>query len=121
MRGPDGILNGQCYFALHTICKIGTAYFDPTFDLFTTRPLDLVEREVDRMWSVGDHAVLVSNDLRYIYTRNPVVCGPFADSWNEIPWAEALKHRGQVPRLAEQERIPAPVWQDIIRKAAVFH
>jgi hypothetical protein len=118
VRGFDGNLTGRCYFPEHWVCKIGSAYYDPTFDRLTTTPRDLVEREVTSLLRTDRRAVLVSTDLRFIYTRRAVECPPFADSWNEIEWAEALKHRGQVPRLPEPERIPPDIWQEVIRKSA---
>jgi hypothetical protein len=117
VRGVDGKLTGQCFFPEHWVCKIGHVYFDPTFDRFNTDPHDLIERAVEYLLRTEDRAVLISTDQRQIYTRRAGECGPFADSWNEIEWAEALKHRGQVPRLPEKERIPPDIWQKILGKA----
>lgn len=118
IRDAHGALTGKCYFANHVVCKIGAVYFDPTFDRWTTNVDDLEEREVTIAWRSGERSVLVSRDSRFLYTRRPGNCGPFADSWNEITWAEATACRGQLARLPEAERIPPDTWKEIFAKVA---
>jgi len=120
VRDTGGKLTGRCYFASHTYCKIGTVYFDPTFDRHGTDTDELIERKLKSIGRTESRdGIRVSTDMRWIYTRRPTPCGPFADSWNEITWQEAQPCRGQIARLPAAERIPEDIWKQLIVQAAV--
>jgi len=116
VRSPMGNLTGKCYFGSHTVCKIGSYLFDPTFgsiylnfkDLAEREVLSILERKPGSSWDAR-----ISEDKAFLYIRKPAVCGPFADSWYEVKSQDALSYNGIMPFLKPSEQIPADVWKGI--------
>ncbi|MCE5347250.1 MAG: hypothetical protein LLG13_13320 [Bacteroidales bacterium] len=111
VRHPRGNLTGKYLFVSHTVCRIGSHFFDPTFCVYYRYWNDFIERELDtENWRDKEsvRVVRISTDKKYFYTRRAKECGPFTDSWNEIPVLEALKYHGEMPYplWSKEEYIP---------------
>jgi hypothetical protein len=91
-----GELDGRCYFANHSICKIGTTYFDPTYDQISADPQYFVERKVKILG-----ALRIATDGSLLYARNLAAAPKFSDSWDEMPgagWINAADWRSKTAR-----------------------
>ncbi|MBK8492202.1 MAG: hypothetical protein IPL49_15295 [Saprospirales bacterium] len=76
-EAPDG----RCLFSVHYLCKIGTRYFDPTFDLVCTNPKDIiVEDEVTKLSS----GLCKAKKGKLLYAHSKEMAVQFSDSWIEL-------------------------------------
>ncbi len=73
-------LDGRCLFPVHYLCKVGTKYFDPTFDRVTSSRDDCVESKLKRLCLT----IWVTEDENCLYERNQEKAPGFSDSWNEF-------------------------------------
>lgn len=76
----SGLTDGRCLFPVHWVCKIGTLYFDPTYDRFTTNPEDIVQRKLTKLTP----GLWISKDRQFLYAHNWLRAPQFSDSWNEM-------------------------------------
>jgi hypothetical protein len=75
----SGNLDGRCYFALHALCKIGTTYFDPTYNQSSFSGEYFVEARVRTVESLR-----ITEDSKLLYARNLTPAPQFSDSWDEM-------------------------------------
>ena len=83
-----GALDGRCLFPVHYLCRIGSRYFDPTFDRETASRDDCVERKLNKLGLT----LWLSEDEKFLYERNQTPAPGFADSWNELSSADWVTH-----------------------------
>jgi hypothetical protein len=80
VRNPvTGNLDGRCLFPVHYLAKIGTHYFDPTFDRMTHNRDDCVAKRISRL----RQGLWLSEDQQNLYVRTERRAPQFADSWLE--------------------------------------
>lgn len=89
VRNPTtGILDGRCLFPVHYLLKVGSGYFDPTFDRTTQFRDDCVERKLKKLGLT----LWLAEDERYLYERDERQAPNFADSWNEFSSKDWVTH-----------------------------
>lgn len=102
VRVQGGMLDGRCLFPNHTVCQVGTKFYDPTFNKVTNTARECVEREIARGGDRGAPAFWFSADGRYLYahnTRLPAL--RFSDSWQQMDarvWVSSAEWKTKTAR-----------------------
>ncbi len=93
-----GMLDGRCLFPTHYICKIGTSYFDPTYDRMPPRPADIVQRELKK----HSPGIFIAKDKSRLYAFSASTpARGFSDSWHEMDatgWISAMDWKTRTAR-----------------------